>query len=409
MYTTINSQFNLGPASECTRINPVGVTSVDKFTYSGAVASKYEQAVIDTVKFLGFMSLKNGEHSVAGANPAANKRILKEAVETRKAADSLLASGAVVLLGTWSNGIAVGPGAGFARVSHENVTPITAKPAKKSRKPAAVKIDRASTLTADQQRAAYAVEAARNERDAQEGACCAVDFLNPEWSREGAKCSMLQHYGTAYVRRTERELYEEERIAAYEEKITGDYCEWTPGVMHGPAYVAPLTPPPGYMLSSFHATCNNGTLAAEWRCIVKRTARATGEAKRVEALPFNFVLYNDGTVRISSNGAFIAEPREKLLAEARAALGIAQPVADAPTPIYTPAVGESVFIVYRHENGSTTDRVIDVQRVGNGVFRGYDRRYGRTRNFYADHVAVIRRWNGEAIYDHNGNIAVAAA
>ena len=41
------------------------------------------------------------------------------------------------------------------------------------------------------------------------------------------------------------------------------------------------------------------------------------EYKRIESPPYNFVIYTDGSIRISTGGAFIENPSEKLLKEAR--------------------------------------------------------------------------------------------
>jgi hypothetical protein len=156
---TINSSFDF----TIQKVIPITSLNNDRFTYSGNVTSKYAQAIIDCVKMTGMMSLKNDNHSACGATPAQTKKIAKEAVETRKAADVLLASGAIVLMGTWSNGIQVGPGKGFARIDHSAPA---AKPAKKSRK--------SNPNSTKAQIAAYAASH-QEERDAhasEEGASC---------------------------------------------------------------------------------------------------------------------------------------------------------------------------------------------------------------------------------------------
>lgn len=46
------------------------------------------------------------------------------------------------------------------------------------------------------------------------------------------------------------------------------------------------------------------------------------EVKRVEAAPYNFILYSDGSVKISSHGMFKENPSDDLIAEAKEALGL---------------------------------------------------------------------------------------
>jgi hypothetical protein len=65
-----------------------------------------------------------------------------------------------------------------------------------------------------------------------------------------------------------------------------------------------------------------------------------------------------------------------------------------PAPAYVPASGDTVRLVYRHEDGRTTQRVVDVRRVGRDralgpMFRGFDRTYNRTRNYYLCHIVRI--------------------
>jgi hypothetical protein len=94
------------------------VFKVNKFAFTGTPTAKTrkgalaERAITDTVQYMGWMSLKDSDHS-------GTTKDVSQAQERRAAADRLIASGTVVLLGTWSNGIAVGPGVGFSAATNE--------------------------------------------------------------------------------------------------------------------------------------------------------------------------------------------------------------------------------------------------------------------------------------------------
>jgi hypothetical protein len=120
----------------------------DRYTFTGSVEDKYEQGIVGTVAMLGFMSLKDSDHTVSGPNQAACKRVLKDAIATRKAADALLARGVVTLMGTWSNGIQVGPGPAFVAIAQ----PGAVKPARKARKPRRTHDARKGSLSRARQR-----------------------------------------------------------------------------------------------------------------------------------------------------------------------------------------------------------------------------------------------------------------
>jgi hypothetical protein len=153
-----------------------GCLNVDAYTFFGDVPSKYAQAIIDTVCYLGYMQMKDSEHSASGQNAQATKRILKEAIETRKAADVLLASGAITLMGTWSNGIQVGPGEGFAHIA-QSAPVAAAAPVKAARKPRtyADGLDKQWHDTA-RRYPAIVEHGATCDMCYADGACCPVSF-----------------------------------------------------------------------------------------------------------------------------------------------------------------------------------------------------------------------------------------
>lgn len=284
-----------------------------------------EQAIIDTIKYLGWMSLKDSDHCEHGKS-------VGQGDARRAAADRLLAAGTIILLGTWSNGIAVGPGAGFAVVDHSlSVTEPTFAP-KKIRAPRRTKMGMAQA------------------------------YSEKQWSKAGASCEMRYDAGAT---------------CPVTLAISKPRVRYTWPKMHGPAYVPPINATRG----------------------IYRTA---GDTWRVEYMV-------NGLIVNTQDSETLPEP-------APIARGIAEAVATttaAPTPIYEPAVGESVFIVLRHENGTTTDRVVDVQRVKveNGrvvLFRGYDRRRDRCRNYLVADCAVMRAWDGLAVFDINGRVVVEA-
>lgn len=288
------------------------------YTFTGTLAgkdAKHQQAIVDTVCYLGWMSLKDSEHN-------GNAKAVKEAVAVRKAAESLLSDGTITIMGTWSNGIAVGPGPQFAHIQHPSIVVES-----KKRRARTVKAGPVVNLAAER---ADRIIATIEEWE---------PALGAEWDAMARRFPNLVKPGACYDMR-------------YDE---GASC--------------PVS-------------------------IRNAAATVIGDESTLEA--------------VARPQSGIDKPR------VRYTWPVAQPQ-PAPTPIrttpaqYTPAVGDTIFVIYRHEDGRTTDRVIDVQRVGNGVFRGYDRRYNRTRNFYAAQIAHCERWDGCEVFDHNGNVAVAAA
>lgn len=305
------------------------------YTFTGTLTGKdarHQQAIVDTVCYLGWMSLKDSEHN-------GNAKAVKEAVAVRKAAESLLSDGTITIMGTWSNGIAVGPGPQFAHIQHPSIVAES-----KKRRTRTVKAGPVVNLTAER--------AARVQPEHDDPAHVGyAGTSDPMQYHEGASCPVTLAPVT-----DESDAIADAAIAAITQSVTADdvYRAFSNQALYAPH---PITNPADVQHN---------------RQMIADTAQWTRQ-------------------------------------------GASCPVTLAPTPIrttpaqYTPAVGDTVFVCYRHEDGRTTDRVIDVQRVGNGVFRGYDRRYNRTRNFHVAQIAHCERWDGAEVYDHNGNVAVAAA
>lgn len=329
---------------------------VNKYDFSAPLAPKSgnakkladaERAITSTIQYLGWMSLKDSDHCEYA-------KAVGQGDARRAAADRLIAAGTIVQIGTWSNGIAVGPGVGFtaATQTHAAAPAVTvSKPARKTRKPIYQMVD------TEYERAAMREDARRAEvRTHAEEATKNLNIHPDVPLRYSSKPDTDQH-GQPYS------------------VIEGQTCDilWygPAAAMHGPAYVAPLAMPPGIAMPETYT-------AAQAIGFWQQETRISGSAHAVAL----------------TNNHYAASV--------------------APTPIYEPAVGQSVFIVLKHENGTTTDRVVDVQRVklvdgAVTVFRGYDRRRDRCRNYLVADCAVMRVWDGLEVFDANGRTVVAAA
>jgi hypothetical protein len=69
-----------------------------------------------------------------------------------------------------------------------------------------------------------------------------------------------------------------------------------------------------------------------------------------------------------------------------------------------------VHLLYTHEDGRTTERVVNVKSTLHmpEYFRGYDVRYGKTRNYHMSQVVWMREWDRNAISDLQGRVIIPA-
>jgi hypothetical protein len=357
-----------------------------KYTFSGTVEGKdaaRQRAIIDTICYMGWMSLKDSDHNVSGINAAACKRIQKEAVETRKAAESLLNAGTITVIGEWSNGIRVGAGPQFVHIDHSAETKIALDTYEKNQSKGKRTVKGSPVMRnepaptwrmvkgqCDMLPAHPMYAIAQAARDAQYAAAQAEN--DAAWGKaldEEAAVEMNPHTGRPRYEDDEEEIFRLNALAV--EKMAHD------------AYAREGEMSPMRYADGAACTVN----------IVKAS-------KPRYRVPLALMRAYHGLVDVEvdaiADAAIAAITGEEysapaFVAPAYVAPAFVAPAMPAPTPIrptehYTPRVGDTIEVIYRHENGTTTTRTVDVQRVGPSLFRGYDRTFNRVRNFEYAHI-----------------------
>lgn len=323
-------------------------TPTKKLSGNAKKSADAEQAIIDTIKYLGWMSLKDSDHCEYGKS-------VGQGDARRAAAERMIADGRIVLLGTWSNGIAVGPGAGFVHATAQAEVIAAPKKQARTRKPVARETKPAT------------------------------------WRMVEGRCDMLPAhpmYDIAIAARSRQ-------MNADAKQETADFFYSREGACSPMRYDAGAACPITLAVSKPRVRYTWPKVAPVGEDVEAAQLSTRIEAIRAMRGDNDYIDYTWATPG------------------ATCAWTPAQTVSAAPTPIYAPAVGDSVFIVLRHENGTTTDRVVDVQRVkleaGRVVlFRGYDRRRDRCRNYQVADCPIMRAWDGLEVCDMNGRVVVEA-